>query len=374
MGGHPQGLARAERKLGLDSRSVALADDGYGYDVDEYLFDGLRSPIRRELRRWSFVRHVLRRYDVVHFNFGQTLAPGYVPRSASMFFDRDPSPLGRVYRGYSRLFELSDLRLLERAGKGIAVTFQGGDARQGDFSRANFEITYATEVPAGHDSDEYDERKRRKIARFDRYADRIYALNPDLLRVLPSRAEFLPYASVDIEEWRPSERRHGGVPVVVHAPTDPAVKGTRFVHAAIERLKAEGVELEYVQVEGSSRAEARRTFEHADLLVDQLLAGWYGGVAVELMALGKPVVCYLRREDLDRVPEAMREELPIIEATPESLYDVLRAWLVTRRHELPEVGRRGRAFVERWHDPLAIAARMKRDYEAMVRVPEPAPA
>lgn len=366
VGGHPQGLARAERELGLESRSVVFTADGYGYEVDEVLFEGLGSPIRCELRRWSFLLHVLRSYDVVHFNFGQTIAPAYVPRSATEYFAREPSALGRVHRAYARALELRDLPLLRRAGKGIAVTFQGGDARQGDFSRANFAITYATEVPAGHDSDELDARKRRRIARFDRYAHRLYALNPDLLRVLPARAEFLPYASVDIAEWRPVVGPAAGVPVVVHAPTDPAVKGTRFVRAAVERLRQEGVPFEYVQVEGMSRAEARAAYERADLLVDQLLAGWYGGVAVELMALGKPVVCYLRREDLERVPPELRAGLPIIEATPESVYDVLREWLTVRRAELPEVGRRSRAFVERWHDPRAIAARLRRDYEAML--------
>jgi hypothetical protein len=63
-----------------------------------------------------------------------------------------------------------------------------------------------------------------------------------------------------------------------------------------------------------SNEAARRIYEKADLLVDQLLAGWYGGVAVEFMALGKPVVCYLRESDLRFLPEAMRRQIPIIRA------------------------------------------------------------
>jgi hypothetical protein len=41
---------------------------------------------------------------------------------------------------------------------------------------------------------------------------------------------------------------------------------------------------------------------------------------------------------------------------------VLREWLTLRRHELPEIGRLGRDYVEKWHDPLKIAARMKEEY------------
>ena len=59
----------------------------------------------------------------------------------------------------------------------------------------------------------------------------------------------------------------------------------------------------------------------------------------------------------------MRAELPIIRATTETIYDVLREWLTERRDELPEVGRRGRAYIERWHDPLKIAAELKGVYE-----------
>ena len=48
-----------------------------------------------------------------------------------------------------------------------------------------------------------DAWKPKAIAKSARYADRIYALNPDLLDVLPPQARFLPYANVDPREWTP---------------------------------------------------------------------------------------------------------------------------------------------------------------------------
>jgi len=84
------------------------------------------------------------------------------------------------------------------------------------------------------------------------------------------------------------------------------------------------------------------------------------------MALGKPVICYIREGDLKFLPEQMRRDLPIINATPATLCDVLREWLTVRRHELREMGRRSRAYVERWHDPLQIATALKREYEAVM--------
>ena len=96
------------------------------------------------------------------------------------------------------------------------------------------------------------------------------------------------------------------------------------------------------------------------------MLGWYGGLAVECMALGVPVIAHIRAADLDRVPRAFADQLPVIDATPASIRDVLRTWLVERRAELPAAGRRGRAFVERWHDPLRVAAPLIEDYRAAV--------
>ena len=157
--------------------------------------------------------------------------------------------------------------------------------------------------------------------------------------------------------------------MVLHAPTRRSIKGTSLILDAVRRLEGDGLDFEFVLVEGLSWAKARRLYERADLLVDQLFAGWYGGLAVELMALGKPVICFLREKDLNYLPQAMRRDLPVIPTTPEDVYRTLRLYLTERRHELPEIGRRSRVFVEAWHDPAKIAARLKRDYEEVLASP-----
>jgi glycosyltransferase involved in cell wall biosynthesis len=127
------------------------------------------------------------------------------------------------------------------------------------------------------------------------------------------------------------------------------------------------LQLELELVEGVPHEEARRIYARADVAVDQLHAGWYGGFAVVAMALGLPVVAYLRDGDLGVLPAGMREEIPVIHATSETLADVLRERLTTDREGLRELGRRSRAFVERWHDPRAIASALAADYESVVQ-------
>ncbi len=370
VGGNPQGLARAERELGLCSRSVAFQPSKYRYPLDEALCPATPSPaataVWREFNRFRLLWKALREADVVHFNFGETTMPQGAHGVAW-----PGSPFGgglhRLYGLYARALEMRDLAWLKRAGKGIVVTFQGDDARQGDYCRDHFRIHPVDEVEPGYYHPAVDAHKRKRIARFDALADRIYSVNPDLMHVLPQRAAFVPYASVDPRRWPAVSwsLRDDEAPVVVHAPSHRRVKGTRLILEAVERLRAENVPLEFVLIENMTHAEARRQYERAHLLVDQVLLGWYGAVAVECMALGKPVICYIRDEDLHFLPEGMRADLPILSAGPDTLYGTLKTYLTDRRGNLADLGRRGRAYVETWHDPLKIAARLKKDYEAI---------
>lgn len=352
VGGHAPQLARAERSIGVDSRCVVIDLPPSGYMVDEILAPKGTSPVRRELRRWRLLGRALRNFDVVHFNFGSSLMPRAYPTTVSG--RRDASH--QAFHLYARALELRDLPLLKRAGKAIFVTFQGDDARHAGIAPKL--------LSHGYYDDALDDRKRAWVATFDRYADGIYALNPDLLRALPTRSQFLPYASVDLEDWRPLERRETNRPLVVHAPSDRRAKGTELILAALDRLRNEGVDFDLALVEGLRREEARRIYERASLFVDQVLLGWYGGVAVELMALGTPVVAHIAEDDLQFIPARMREQLPVIRADVTNLDEVLRRLLTDGRSQLPELGREARRFVERWHDPRTVAERLLRDYES----------
>jgi glycosyltransferase involved in cell wall biosynthesis len=139
----------------------------------------------------------------------------------------------------------------------------------------------------------------------------------------------------------------------------------------VERLRGEGIEFDFKLVENLPHVEARKIYEEADIAVDQLLVGWYGGLAVELMALGKPVICYIRDADLKFIDPEMRAQLPLIQAEPATITSVLRECLTTGYHRLAEIGARSRAYVERWHDPMKIARFLKDQYCAVLREMRP---
>ncbi len=370
VAGNAAGLARAERRAGLDSQCVVLTDNGVGYTADRFLSSPGASRLAVEFKRFKLLR-LARRADLVHFNFGHSITPGGMPRRPPVEAGNVNPILWTLYRLYANALGMRDVNWLKRRGVKIAVTYQGDDARQADYCRANFAIHPADEVPDGYYTPETDALKRRAIAVMDRHADLIFAQNPDLMHVLPERTRFLPYAHIDLNEWTPSaiapEAANRSLRIV-HAPSHRGVKGTRFVLDAVERLKQDqDLNFEFELIEGVPFPQIRERYEQADILVDQLLCGWYGSIAVEFMALGKPVVSFIRQGDLKFIPGEMRDELPVINADPESIFEVLKTCLKMRSSQILEIGTAGRKYVEKWHDPDRIALRLKSLYEDVVR-------
>ncbi len=365
VAGQSAQLAAAERSLGADSRCIVIEEAARGFPADEVLAPPRPSIIDRERARWRLFWRAVSWADVVHFSFGQScLVPHAFP---SLQHVNWRSPFDVAWRVYCRAIWLKDLPLLSALGKTIAVTWQGDDARQQDRSLELFDISIAKAVGDKYYLPASDPWKRRTVAAFDRHAPLHYALNPDLLRVLPARARFLPYASFDPTGVTPiapalSDKR----PLAfLHAPSHRGAKGTEFVLAAAETLRREGHPFELRLVEKLSRNEALEAYKSADVVIDQLLAGWYGGLGVEAMALGKPVVAYLREKDLEWLDAKMRAELPVINATPASIADVMRSLITMERGALHAKGLAARAFAERWHDPQRLAARMLADYQSV---------
>ncbi len=82
-------------------------------------------------------------------------------------------------------------------------------------------------------------------------------------------------------------------------------------------------------VERVPNEEVRRLILDADVVVDQLIIGWYAMFAIEAMASGKPVICHLRH-DLEALYVAADlleslEEIPIIRADVFTFKDVIRS-------------------------------------------------
>jgi len=177
------------------------------------------------------------------------------------------------------------------------------------------------------------------------------------LRWVPA-AHVVP-PGLELRQFVPVPPGDGPRPLVVHAPSNREKKGTPFVIEACERL---AVDLDIV--EGVPHREARERYARADIVVDQLNAGWHGVFALEAMALGKPVLARLDEETVERSAEGYGMRVPIVPATKETLADAMRP-LVENAALRRELGAKSRAYVEHVHDIDRIADRLLAIYAAL---------
>lgn len=205
----------------------------------------------------------------------------------------------------------------------------------------------------------YDAARQRMRSAVLPLVDRVFYLNPELGRYVPN-GEFLPYASVDVASEAVTLPDPGRRLRILHAPSHGDIKGTPRILAALEALKSR-YDFELVLVQNVPHAEAKERYRTADIAIDQLYAGWYGGFAVEVMAMGKPVVAYIREEDREFVPKAMWDAMPIMRIAADTIEEDL-ARILDQRADWPAIGQISRQYVLDWHDPLMVAAALDRIY------------
>lgn len=179
----------------------------------------------------------------------------------------------------------------------------------------------------------------------------------DAIRWVPE-AHVVPNG-LDLSKYEPDKPLQHNTVRVVHAPTSRQKKGTEWIVQACSSLP---VELDVV--ENTRHDHAVERYKQADIVVDQLNAGWYGVFACECMALGKPVLTYLHEEAVRRTEEAFGVELPLVPTSRETLADDLRP-LIESPELRAEIGARSRAYMERVHDADAIADRLIGIYESL---------
>ena len=85
---------------------------------------------------------------------------------------------------------------------------------------------------------------------------------------------------------------------ILHAPNHRNIKATDFIIKTISKLKNDfNLDIDLIIKEKAPNCEIINAIKECDIVIDQLLIGWYGLFALEAMSYSKPVISFIR-EDL----------------------------------------------------------------------------
>jgi glycosyltransferase involved in cell wall biosynthesis len=353
-------LSLALRRRGIKSDCLVFASHPFGYPHDFTLSKSMgKGRLHFEVSRIVWLGRIIRNYNTIHFNFGSTLAGRVAPNDELGFFQK----LLRIpYSIYLNLFQLIELNLYKMFKVRMFIHYQGDDARQGGpMSGLQYSLLQGTN--AGYYSKSADKFKSKQIKRITKFTEKVYYLNPDLSAVLPPESEFKPYSHIDLSEYKvlPQSPRRDGLRIV-HAPSNRGIKGTEFVVQALKRIRTTNPHISIEIIENLPHELALQKYQQANLVIDQMLGGWYGGLAVEAMALGVPVMCYLREEDLINLNQDMVREIPVINVTTETLEQKILQFSALSDTEYEKLRKQSRSYAEKWHDVDSICDDLITDY------------
>lgn len=162
----------------------------------------------------------------------------------------------------------------------------------------------------------------------------------------------LGHFSIDTADWMPVPTRDRSGPLrILHAPNHRTIKGTDYFVRAIDELRSEGLDVELVMLQGVPNDKIKEMMESVDVVADQLVIGWYAMFAIEAMAMGKPVLCYLREDLIDFYVDAglvERGEIPLINCRPGTIKATIRS-LIEDDSILERAALAGPGFVQKHH-------------------------
>jgi glycosyltransferase involved in cell wall biosynthesis len=371
---HTWYASRALRKLGWRA-DVLNVDPNPANDHHYHGFDRRFVLGRRRLpEQLAFVARALNDYDIFHFSNAHSLNLG--PNIAR---------LARATAG-----ESTDVAVLKRLGKKIAYSTNGcldgvsqtsfsrwpgpevvcdicrwrdrpdicSDSRNLEWGQRRNRLADVVLTEGGNRADWNDSAKVRDVPQF-------YCLDPDVWRPdleIPPNLR-LPGSASTVRIY------HAVGNYAARTASDGRnIKSTHVYIPLVERLKHEGHDVELMFFDAVPNLTVRYYQAQADIVVDMLSFGWFGGNVREAMMLGKPAVCYIRPEWLETVRRenpGYAAELPIVSATPDTAYEVVRE-LVRDREKREEIGRRSRAFALKYHSAEAAGRRLDALYRELL--------
>lgn len=279
----------------------------------------------QQLLGWAVLAWAARRYDAFVFLYGETITNSGV-----------------------------ELMLLRWLGKRTLVVFVGSDARPPYIDGGWFPADRPFDPQAVQRA---TIRQQRKVTRLERQAS--LCVNA-VATAHFHRRRFVDWFALGIPRAAqpPAPPPNGATLRVLHSPSHPVLKGSAQIRAAVDGLRANGVAIELVTIEGRPNAEVMQALRDCDLAIDQLYSDTpMAAFATEAASVGRPVLVGGYQAGEVAADAAGLPMPPTRFVRPEQLAAALAA-LAADRTERERLGAAAQAFVAEHWSPAAVGARL----------------
>jgi len=322
----PYHTIKALEKKGVSCKSLFVNFSNYQkYPIENSIILNIdtKSKFMRffnKLRYYKKLQELVDWADLIHWTFGNNVA----------FLTKD-----------------IDLRIIKKSRKPSLIEWLGSDIRIAEIEEKENRY-YKKALEEGYEYKNF-EKKRLSIQRQRKFKE--FGFNFAVIRGVEKFVDksivenyYLTDLRISLDEFPELVPNFSDKLLVVHSPSAIIAKGTKYVIDVVKRLKKR-YNFDFELINGKNRKENLEVLKNADIYLDQFILGHYGMAAIEAMAYGKPVLCYLKEQ-------YYRNELkniPIINTTIETLEENLKL-LFENPQLVNEIGKKSRQFVYEMHD------------------------
>lgn len=179
------------------------------------------------------------------------------------------------------------------------------------------------------------------------FADHILVSTPDLLQIVPE-AKYYP-VMIDVNRFQ-AECKKAAIEAknrffktdkikILHAPSNVKLKGSDAIDQVLNKALKRNDQIEYLNTKdlnrktGSvytvSRYELFQLYQEADIVIDQMVIGWYGLQSIEALLSDCQVICYIE----DELKKHLFPNCPIISANIHELESVISEIVIQLKNE-----------------------------------------
>lgn len=241
-----------------------------------------------------------------------------------------------------------EFKFLKRRGKKLILFFCGDDIRS---PKLSFEYSDKLGVDnflsyVNYDLDKQEKRVKENAEIADQYADLIFNFPICQISYLNKKTYYNPYIynskgfSNSVEKYDNIDKYR-----IVHAPSNPLIKGTMLVRAAIKKLMIQGYKIEYIEIQNKLNLEVVKELKKSHIVLNQFHGLGYaiGLFGVEALANSNCLLTSFSTEKLENDNIYSKLNEACVNTRYWEVYDKLKL-LLDNPHQIKEYAVSGYNF------------------------------